>query len=80
MSTSLKIFMVKGTQLLSDWQNSLCCAPPGWLSGERVRLMTCWLRVRFRVEATFHSGLFPPLTSAEACEKSSRWLWEKKLF
>ena len=53
-------------------------APPGWLSGERVRLMTWWLRVRFPVEATFLSGVFSPLTPAEACEKSSRWLWKEK--
>ena len=25
------------------------------------------------------SGVFSPLTSAEACEKSSRWLWKGKL-
>ena len=31
-----------------------------------------------RVEATFLSGVFSPLTSAEACWKSSRWLWEEK--
>ena len=50
---------------------------PGWLSGECVRLMTWWLWVRSQVEATFLSGVFSPLTSAEACEKSSRWLWKK---
>ena len=54
-------------------------ATPGWLSGERVRLMTWWLWVRSPVEATFLSGVFSPLTSAEACEKSSRWLWKEKL-
>ena len=54
-------------------------APPGWLSGELVGLMTWWLRVRSPVEATFLSGVFSPLTSAEACEKSSRWLWKEKL-
>ena len=54
-------------------------APPGWLSGERVGLMTWWLRVRSPVEATFLSGVFSPLTSAEACEKGSRWLWKEKL-
>ena len=47
-------------------------APPGWLSGERVGLMTWWLWVRSPVEATFLSGVFSLLTSAEACEKSSR--------
>ena len=54
-------------------------APPRWLSGERVNLMTWWLRVRSLVEATFLSGVFSPLTSAEACEKSSQWLWKEKL-
>ena len=38
-------------------------APPGWLSGECVRLMTWWLCVRSPVEATFLSGVFSPLTS-----------------
>ena len=33
--------------------------------------MTWWLRVRSPVEATFLSGVFSPLTSAEACEESS---------
>ena len=46
-------------------------APPVWLSGERVRLMTWGLWVRSLVEATFLSSLFSPLTSAEASEKSS---------
>ena len=59
--------------------NDFQFAPPGWLSGERVGLMTWWLRVRSPVEATFLSGVFSPLTSAEACEKSSRWLWKEKL-
>ena len=54
-------------------------APPGWLSGERVELMTWWLCVRSPVEATFLSGVFSPFTSAEACEKSSRWLRKEKL-
>ena len=65
------------------WRNlkDLCVksAPPGWLSGERVGLMTWWLGVRSPVEATFLSGVFSPLTSAEAYEKSSRWLWKEKL-
>ena len=54
--------------------------PPGWLSGENVGLMNWWLWVWSPVEATFLSGVFSPLTSAEACEKSSRWLWKEKLF
>ena len=58
---------------------TVCQNPPGWLSGERVGLMTWWLRVRSPVEATFLSGVFSPFTSAEACEKSSRWLWKEKL-
>ena len=28
---------------------------------------------------TVLSGVFSPLTSAVACEKSSRWLWKEKL-
>ena len=51
--------------------------PPGWLSGERIGLMTWWLRVRYPVEANFLSGVFSPLTSAEVCEKSSRWFWKE---
>ena len=54
-------------------------APSGWLSSERVGLMTWWLRVRSPVETNFLCGVFSPLTSAEACEKSSRWLWKEKL-
>ena len=50
---------------------------PGWLSGERVGLMTWWLGVRDAVEANFLSDVFLPLTSAEACEKSSQWLWKE---
>ena len=37
---------------------------PGGLG---VGLMTWWLRVRSPVKATFLSGVFPPLISAEAC-------------
>ena len=60
--------------------NYLYCinAPPGWLSGERVGLMTWWLRVRSPVEAYFLSKVFSPFTSAEACEKSSWWLWKEE--
>ena len=29
------------------------------------------------VKANFLSGLLLPLTCAEACEKSSRWLWKE---
>ena len=54
-------------------------APPVWLSCEHVRLMTWWLLVRYPIEADFLSGVLSPLTSAEACEKSSRWLWIKKV-
>ena len=50
-------------------------APTGRLNGECVGLTTWWLWVRSLVEATFLSGIFLPLTSAETCEKSSRWLW-----
>ena len=48
-------------------------------NGERVGVMTWWLWVGSQVEATFHSGVFSPLTSAEACEKSSLWLWKENL-
>ena len=40
----------------------------------RVGLMTWCLFVRGPVEANFLSGVFLPLTSAEALEKCSRWL------
>ena len=53
--------------------------PARWLSGERVGLMTRWFEVRYPVGANFLSGVFSPLTSAEACEKSSRWLWKERL-
>ena len=53
--------------------------PPGWLSGEHGGLMTWWLGVRSPVEANFLSAVFSPLTSEEACEKSSRWLRKEKL-
>ena len=33
----------------------------------------------FHPRLTFLSGVFSPLTPAEACEKSSRWLWKEKL-
>ena len=52
-------------------------SPPGWLSGEHVGLMTWWLRVLDPVAAKILSGVFSPLTSAEACEKSSQWLWKE---
>ena len=64
--------------MVSIWSGSKICALPGWLSGERVGLMTWWLRVRSPIEATFLSGVFSSLTSAETCEKSSRWLWKEK--
>ena len=35
--------------------------------------------VRSQVEVTLLSSVFSPLTSAEACEKSSRRLWKEKL-
>ena len=41
--------------------------------------MTWWLWVWFLVEAKFFSGVFLPLTSAEACEKSSQWLWKENM-
>ena len=47
------------------------------LSGERVGLMTWWFCFRSLDEANFLSGVFSLLTSAEACEKSNRWLWKE---
>ena len=55
----------------------LAIAPPWWLSGERVGLMTWCLCVRYPIKANFLFSVFSPLTSAEACEKSSRWLWKE---
>ena len=46
-------------------------------SGEHVGLMTWWLWVWYAVEVNFLYSVFSPLTSAEACEKSSRWLWKE---
>ena len=50
---------------------------PRWLSGEHDELMTWWFWVRDPVEADFLSGVFSPLTSVEASEKSSRWFWKE---
>ena len=50
----------------------------GWLHAERGGHMTWWLRVQYPVEANVLFGLFSPLTSAEACEKSSRLLWKER--
>ena len=52
-------------------------AQPGWLSGKCVGLMSWWLGVRDPIDAKFLSGVFSPFTSAEACEKSSRWFWKE---
>ena len=41
--------------------------------------MTWWLWVWLPVEVNFVFSIFLPLTSATACEKSSRWLWKEKL-
>ena len=51
-------------------------SPPGWLSGERVGLMTWWFKFDTRLRQTLF-GEFSPLTSAETCEKSNRWLWKE---
>ena len=77
MTKELKAFAGSKMNLTPSF--FLPLAPPGWLSGERVGLMTWWLLVRSLVEATFLSGVFSPLMSAEACEKSSWWLWKKRL-
>ena len=46
-------------------------------SGEIVGLVTWWLWVWEPVETNFLSGVFLPLTSASACEKSSLRLWKE---
>ena len=33
----------------------------------------------YETTSDFKTSVFSPLTSAEACEKSSRWLWKEKL-
>ena len=65
--------------LLNDFVPSVqfLMAPPGWLSGKRVGLMTWRLWVQYPVEVNILSSNFSPLTSAKACEKSSWWLWKK---
>ena len=55
------------------------CSRTRWFSVDRVGLMTWWLWVRDPVEAKFLSGVFSPLTSAEACEKTSRWVCGKEI-
>ena len=52
-------------------------APPWRLKGEHVGFMTWWLRARSPVEANFLSSISSPLTSAEARERSSQWLWKE---
>ena len=52
---------------------------PGGSVASVSNSMTRWLRVPSPVEATFLSGVFSSLTSAEACEESSGWLWKEKL-
>ena len=71
-----RAFLGKG---LSHIQQYFRHSPSGWFSGEHVGLMTWWLCVRSPVEANFLSGVFSPLTFAEACGKNSRWLWKEKL-
>ena len=52
-------------------------APPGWLSGERVGLMTGGCEFDPRLRRTSFSDVFSPFISAEACEKSSWWFRKK---
>ena len=70
---------LKAFQYSSSPGYTTVTAPPGWLSGERVGFISWWLGVGSPVEVTSLSGVFLPLTSAEACKKSSRWLWKEKL-
>ena len=39
--------------------------------------MTWWLWVSSPAQTNIFSSIFSALTSAEACEKSSRWLWKE---
>ena len=50
---------------------------PGDSVVSMLRLVTWWLLVQDPVEAKFLSGVFSSLTSAEACEKTSWWLWNE---
>ena len=67
----IRYFFVGSWSTFFIQYDSFSQVPPGWLSGERVGLMTWWLLVRYPVEANFLSGVFSLLTSTEACEKSS---------
>ena len=64
-------------QLSKTFSFSRSLAPPGWLIGKRVRLMTWWLWVWDLVEVKFLSDVLSSLNSAGACEKSSWWLWKE---
>ena len=44
----------------------------------RKRISVFKLHLFCRLQMLY-SGVISPLTSAEACEKSSRWLWKEKL-
>ena len=59
--------------LQNDGPYDPCFIFNGWLTGERVGLVTWWLWVQDLVEGNFLSGVFSPLTS----EKSSWWLWKE---
>ena len=65
-----------GPLVLISYTYPCFTAPLGLLNGERVGLMTWWLRVRSPFEA---NCVFLPLSSAKACEKRSWWLWREKL-
>ena len=47
-----------GIEWLMNTGSEYVYTPPGWLSGEQVRLMTWWLRVRSPVEANFFPAYF----------------------
>ena len=58
--------------------NLLAGARFSWKIQEWLQFHTKGMKwVRSPVEANFLSGVFSPLTSAEACEEYSRWLWKE---
>ena len=47
-----------------------------FIYSEPARVAHCWTHNQV-VESKIISGVFPLLNSAEACEKTSRWLWKE---
>ena len=66
MENNYMFVILSSLSIISHLIFPQCCflipGTPGWLSGECVGVMSS-----IQVEATFLSGVFSPLTSAEAC-------------